>query len=236
MAIKIEKNSDDLIYYYSDNGTSIGPLSLSDLLDRIDSDTMVYREGIDWTSASDVEELKEYFESKSEIPLKVWGDTGATVKAKSNKKYWIIGIAIALIIIIGFGFMYFKLENSTSFNSGDEISSKVFANVKKRNKIIVGTIQVRQVPDNFNQCMNDVFGDRVIKFVNYDKIQEALNALKEEKTDFVILTVNEIQDINRVLDLGNGMVWEGYSEDVYLAFPKNNQIHLTNVQECLTKR
>lgn len=64
MAIDLNKDKNELKYYYSKNGATFGPYSLSQLLENIDADTLVYREGIDWTNASDVEELKKLFNAQ----------------------------------------------------------------------------------------------------------------------------------------------------------------------------
>ena len=63
MAIDLDKDKDELKYYYSENGSTLGPFSLSQLLEKIEADTLVYREGINWTNAMDVEELKKFFNS-----------------------------------------------------------------------------------------------------------------------------------------------------------------------------
>lgn len=52
------------MYYYSENGATFGPYSLSQLLEKIEADTLVYREGIDWTNAKDVEELRRFFKAQ----------------------------------------------------------------------------------------------------------------------------------------------------------------------------
>jgi uncharacterized membrane protein YhaH (DUF805 family) len=55
------KNDSDLIYYYSVNGATYGPYALDQLLEKINSDTLVYREGIEWTNANEIDELKKFF-------------------------------------------------------------------------------------------------------------------------------------------------------------------------------
>jgi uncharacterized membrane protein YhaH (DUF805 family) len=64
MAIDLLKDESALKYYYSDNGTTLGPFALSQLLERIEADTLVYREGIVWTNAKDVEELRKFFKAQ----------------------------------------------------------------------------------------------------------------------------------------------------------------------------
>lgn len=61
MAIDLDKGKNELKYYYSENGATLGPFTLSQLLEKIEAETLVYREGIDWTNAKDVEELRKFF-------------------------------------------------------------------------------------------------------------------------------------------------------------------------------
>ena len=61
MAIDLNKEQKEVKYYYSDNGVTMGPLPIIQLLDKIDAETLVYRDGIDWTNARNVNELKEFF-------------------------------------------------------------------------------------------------------------------------------------------------------------------------------
>ncbi len=64
MAIDLNKDKNELKYYYSENGATLGPFSLPQLLEKIEADTLVYREGIDWTNAKDVEELRKFFKAQ----------------------------------------------------------------------------------------------------------------------------------------------------------------------------
>jgi hypothetical protein len=48
-------------YYYLENNKSVGPLDLAELLETIDRETMVWRVGIDWTIACELDELQKYF-------------------------------------------------------------------------------------------------------------------------------------------------------------------------------
>ncbi len=61
MAINLEKAPFETLYYYAENGKTVGPFPLKELLPRITADTLVYREGIEWTNAKDIEELKAHF-------------------------------------------------------------------------------------------------------------------------------------------------------------------------------
>ena len=61
MSLNLNKNTNEYKYYYSENGATLGPFTLNQLLEKIEADTLVYREGIDWTNAKDLEELKKFF-------------------------------------------------------------------------------------------------------------------------------------------------------------------------------
>jgi uncharacterized membrane protein YhaH (DUF805 family) len=64
MSIDLNKYNNNLAYYYSENGKTIGPFSQEELLKKIDAETLVYREGINWTNAKDVEELTKFFKAQ----------------------------------------------------------------------------------------------------------------------------------------------------------------------------
>ena len=65
MAINLTKTEEKVRWYYSKDGNQIGPFELDQLLNHIDKYTMVWREGIDWTTAHLVPELKGYFKQEA---------------------------------------------------------------------------------------------------------------------------------------------------------------------------
>ena len=58
MALNLDKSAIEKQYYYEENGNTYGPFSLSVLLSKINANTSVYREGIDWAEAKEIAELK----------------------------------------------------------------------------------------------------------------------------------------------------------------------------------
>ena len=64
-------------------------------------------------------------------------------------------------------------------------------------------------------------------------MNDALNDMEKEETDILILTRTEAKLIKDVLDFSESLFWEGQSENVYIAVPKNNKNHLNNIQKCL---
>jgi len=67
MAIDLNKDKNELKYYCSEDGKILGPYSLTELLKKIEADTLVYREGIEWTNAKDVDELRKFFKEHDDI-------------------------------------------------------------------------------------------------------------------------------------------------------------------------
>jgi hypothetical protein len=114
MAINLNKGDNKLLYYYSDNGLTSGPFTLDDLLSKIKSETLVYREGIEWTNAKNVPELKKYFleeENKNEKlktePLK-------------TTNYWSY---ILFLMVLLFGVFYFKYNKKNSSVSSTDTTT-----------------------------------------------------------------------------------------------------------------
>jgi uncharacterized membrane protein YhaH (DUF805 family) len=66
MAINLNKKEDKINWYYSENGSQQGPFNLNELIKNVQSNTMVWREGIEWTTAKLVPELAQYF-TKEEV-------------------------------------------------------------------------------------------------------------------------------------------------------------------------
>ena len=67
MAINLNKQEDNIEYYYSDGGVQFGPIDIVVLLTKINHESLVWREGIEWTQANKVEELKKFFNETKEI-------------------------------------------------------------------------------------------------------------------------------------------------------------------------
>ena len=64
MSIKINKGGDLGKYFYSKDDVIYGPIKLDELLQRVDENTLVFYNGIDWTKASELPELKKFIQSK----------------------------------------------------------------------------------------------------------------------------------------------------------------------------
>jgi hypothetical protein len=68
------KNMDSHQYYYSKNGEPAkGPFNLVQLLERVDKDHLIWRDGIDWTPVTEVPELVKFFSAQ---PIKAANKSG----------------------------------------------------------------------------------------------------------------------------------------------------------------
>lgn len=70
MALNINKGSKLGKYFYQKDTITYGPITVDELLEVVDGNTLVYYEGISWAKAKDVPELSKFFrtEYKESIP------------------------------------------------------------------------------------------------------------------------------------------------------------------------
>jgi phage shock protein PspC (stress-responsive transcriptional regulator) len=61
MAIDTEKRIKQHDYYCLLNDVQFGPFDMATLMTKIDRDTLVWREGIEWEKACNVDELRKFF-------------------------------------------------------------------------------------------------------------------------------------------------------------------------------
>ncbi len=114
MALNLDKSAIEKQYFYEEKGNTYGPFSLSVLLSKIKANTRVYREGIDWTEAKEIAELKNYFKVEKIIekqnPQKQANITKPIVEQKkgNNGGIWFF---IILLVLAGVGY-YFYNQNT----------------------------------------------------------------------------------------------------------------------------
>ena len=119
MTINLNKDKSELEYYYSENSDVFGPFTVSVLLTKIKADTVVFREGIEWTPAKEIDELKNYFRQEKIIekqePVKQTTIAKPIVEQqKSNTGgLWVF---IILLILAGVGYYFYnqnKMQEQT---------------------------------------------------------------------------------------------------------------------------
>lgn len=126
MALNLDKSAIEKQYFYEDLGNTFGPFTLSILLTKITADTLVYREGIKWTKAKEIPEIKNYFESKKLVEKKIRSNQVNFIKPiietkkSTNRGLWIFIILLSLVGISCFFYNQNKIilnENSMPIES-----------------------------------------------------------------------------------------------------------------------
>lgn len=132
MALNLDKSAIEKQYFYEENGNTYGPFSLSILLIKIKSNTLVYREGIEWTEAKEIDELKHYFKVEKVIdkhePSQQTNIAKPIVEVKksNNTGLWFL---IILVIVAGVGYYFYNQNKAVSSENTTPIDSvKVVAN------------------------------------------------------------------------------------------------------------
>lgn len=234
MAIDLNKDKNELKYYYSENGATLGPFSLSQLLEKIEADTLVYREGIDWTNAKDVEELRKFFKAHEDVNNY---QSSANQKKKGKNKNFVLVIALCFVFLLGvFSWIVFYSDKSSDLShASGSVEVKVYANIKKRNKIVLGSLNQEVSSVLIDNCLTTVFGDRIIKHSLYSDRSEIINDFQSDKLDILLLKAKNLNDFEDILQVSDPIVLEGYPDDLYLAIPLNNESHLNSLFDCVSK-
>ena len=194
MSSRLEKKS-DFNYYYSVNGNTFGPFLLNQLIDKIDGDTLVWRDGIKWTNAGDVPELAIYF-------------TNYSKKNKSSK----LPLFIAILMVFGFlAWQYInKSETSASRQAIDNnmnISDSIITrsepiNIDSNSNSTNSDLQVNTgskdsiyltiISDYYNSLNNnlmnaeDYFSENVDQFINLKNTSpKIINQLISSNSEFL---------------------------------------------------
>jgi len=87
MAIILNKGPELGKYYYTKDDVVFGPIPLEELLKYIDADTLVYYEGIKWTEAKNLPELKKIVgKVQSEELKKIRQEESKNIREEEKKK------------------------------------------------------------------------------------------------------------------------------------------------------
>lgn len=102
-------------YYYSKNGKQYGPYSLNELVKIIDADTLVWRKGIEWTNAGNLNEVAPF------------------LGKKPSKKQAILKISAAIFVLLFvLGYFFWKGDQDTggvsaSTSSKDNLKDQIIS-------------------------------------------------------------------------------------------------------------
>ena len=224
MAINIDKSAIEKKYYFEDNGVTFGPFPLSVLLTKIKPYTLVYREGIDWTRADEVDELKVYFKKDNIAPKDT--NTKQTPeplifeqpKSKSNTGVWIIVgvILIALFAIIFASNSSKKNEDSTvdTAKTSNNLSDFDIFNISAIQNFKPTEEQIAIANDYFEKANNDLANRNYTDAINNYK--EALKNSPQAITYFKLagayLKTSDFDGSYQCLRLANLLDYQPQSE------------------------
>ncbi len=182
------------IYYFETNGGSEGPYSLNDLLSKIQSNTLVYREGIDWTEAINVPELKHYF-NKNELvkPIDSNINNSHQIKTKSNKIVFIIIGASILALVAA---IYFFLAERTNNN----LNVVTDTNIENNTKANTSSVELNNNLNNSEPNQIEDVGTWVVIAGSYKSQDEAihhLNIILSKGISAELLNTNDFEKLTK---------------------------------------
>jgi hypothetical protein len=227
MAINIDKSAIEKQYYYEENGNTYGPFSLSILLSKIKSNTLVYREGIEWTEAKEIDELKHYFKVEKVVekqePSQQTNIAKPIVEAKksNNGGLWFF---IILLIVAGVGYYFYHQNNTiSSENTAPIDSAKVDANTLSDFEIFnLEAIQNYKPNDEQKNSAANLLDEANLAMSNQNyteaitKYKEALTNFPQAQTYFLLsnayLKSNDFSRSEQCLQLAGNMDYQPKSE------------------------
>ena len=227
MALNLDKSAIEKQYYYEENGNTYGPFSLSVLLSKINANTSVYREGIDWAKAKEIAELKNYFKVEKIIekqePPKQPNITKPIVEQKKTNNS---GIWFFLIFLIVAGVIYFfynqnntgSIENPTPFDS-----VKAVVNTLSDFEIFeIEAIQNYKPTDEQKNIATSLLEEANLAMTNQNypeaisKFKESLKNVPQAQTYFLLsnayLKSNDFSRSEQCIQLAGSMDYQPKSE------------------------
>lgn len=164
MRFNLDKSAIERKYFYTDNDVTYGPFQLSELLKKVKGNTLVYREGIDWTKASELEEFKEFFKKEIIVKKEIVKEEiikekvikvpfESTNKPNKTSKIKLVSLLFILAVLsVGSYYIYDYYTNIYPF--------RILENEKR---IIVNKINIREYPDAESPEIAQVeFGARLV--------------------------------------------------------------------------
>lgn len=123
MSLNINKGGKLGKYFFIEDDVQYGPFEISDLLEKINKDTLIYYEGIKWTKASDLPEIKKYFITEERLVDNVIERIVEVPAAKSNSP---ILLFLIFVVIVGgiYWFYNYRLEEQYNLNAQNKQSTE----------------------------------------------------------------------------------------------------------------
>jgi len=151
MDIDLSKlESEEEIYYFSDNGNVLGPFTLARLIEKIGPETLVYREGINWTRACEIPELKQYFPEEKKVVEKV--SEKAPIPSTTPKKSPVLLIFVVFFIIGSL--LVYLLFTYLDFTRGQEQAQIEQQRLTDSMAMVNSQLMLEMERDSMNDAIN----------------------------------------------------------------------------------
>lgn len=242
---KLTNQSVGRIYYLANNGNADGPYSKVELLAKIEASSLVYHEGIDWTEAKNIDELKDYFKnvqnSSSKDSINI-GLDDQNIKKPKNSLVIILGSAFVVALLFIIFILFNRKTNDGSINIQSEISNKIEDSVYRNveNATEVDSKAITSIDNSKDISTSDSY-IQVIKVTGSSTMKSAnkINYFPENVNDeqlntwwspesgenlnsWIKIEFNEVKSVHFV-EIHNGAHYPNYPKYGDLYF-KNNRI------------
>lgn len=233
-------------YYYIKNNQQVGPVRLHQLLKDINGETLVWRAGIDWSKAREVDELKNYFhevikEVIIEKPVEVIKEVVVDKKdnehpapAKKNYTPLLLFVIIGVIAAVT-AYFFLKDQEPLGPEKCKPIKSEFYRNVKKKGSITVGYLTIDHFDSEARDCLAKLVGDKPTKFKNKESFDELYRGLERGELDILLLNSKEKNEWARCLDFSDKFKIQNSTGYYYIGFPKENDNVLSKFNDCINK-
>ena len=234
-------------YYYIKNNQQVGPVRLHQLLKDINGETLVWRDGIDWSKAREVDELKNYFhevikeviiEKPVEVIKEVVVDKKDNEHSAPAKKNYTSLLLFVMIGVIAAVTAYFFLNDQGPLGPEKKykpIKSEFYRSVKEKGSISVGYLTIDHFDSEVRDCLAKLVGNKPTKFKNKKSFDELYSSLEGGELDILLLNRKEKSEWAPYLDISDKFEIQNFTGYYYIGFPKENDNVLSKFNDCINK-
>lgn len=225
------ENPEPKEFYYSKDGATFGPHGIAELLAIIKADTLVWREGIEWTNASSVPELADFFKTKqttleAEKPTQI-------INIPKSKSFIGIVLPILLLLTVAVISLYFFSDDSTPAEDGTNYARDITLSIRDRGKINVCYINVSGIDKTVQGCISTRLNNMSINSFRVKNMEELINSVKANHVDIVILSESELNDQSKFFEYSVRFRMFNNKEVLVAGVPMGNRWFLNQFNSCI---
>jgi len=221
-------------YYYIKNNQQVGPVRLHQLLKDINGETLVWRDGIDWSKAREVDELKNYFHEVIKEVVVDKKDNEHPAPAKKNYTPLLLFVIIGVIAAVT-AYFFLKDQEPLGPEKCKPIKSEFYRNVKEKGSITVGYLTIDHFDSEVRDCLAKLVGNKPTKFKNKKSFDELYRGLEGGELDILLLNRKEKNEWAPCLDISDKFEIQNFTGYYYIGFPKENDNVLSKFNDCINK-